>query len=336
MLLTFAADHNFIDRDPVVVSGGSLPANLSSGTTYYVRYRSDKTIQLVETQSLDDIAIDYAAGSATVDWNAAKILLTFPEAHGYSSEDTVQLSASGAIPQGLDLTKNHFVRALSSTTMSLAYPNIYDIKDFITAGTGSVTIRAFVPDLDSTAVKLNAMNFAVAGDTVQDVRDRVPSVVAAIEQVVAEGSRAVVTYMAGMNDLIAGLGVAGPLDSAAMDALEELYKESWTAYRNAGAKLIVCTITAANENDVPGDPLIETLNYTEATRLELNSRIRNLSAYYDALADFGATDEIGTWQNPQDPPNNPKSYFADNIHPRFQGHIVMSNILSPLIDSFRL
>jgi len=344
-LFGFAAAHNYSNGDIVRVSG-TLPTGLSAGTDYYVELPTasgsspSTTLFLSETSGGPRISHQSPVPSQTIDfaWNEAKMLFSYAAAHGYAHQVAVTTKSSNTLPSVFSENIPYYIRLISSTSFCLAPsgfgPAFADPGD----GIGSITTRLFTPGLDNDAEKLNAINFATSGSLISDTLARRNSVVAMIEKVVAEGSRPIVIYMAGMNDLIFGLGGA-PLDATKINLLGTVLQDIWTSYRNAGAKLIVCTVTAANENDIPFDPLISTGFYTEALRSQLNDKIRSLSAYYDALADLGATAQVGTWQPPfigTPPAVNPASYFFDNIHPDFQGHIVMSNILSPLVDAFRL
>ena len=308
--------------------------------------------------------------SVTAD-GGGEMLLTFASNHGYETGDSVQVTSSNTLPTGLSATGLYYVQKQSNTTMYLSTGSLVSSPaiSYTDAGIGNVTIKAFVPTPVNEAVKLNTIDFSVGGSRIGDTLGRKDALIAAVQRVVAEGSRPIVTYMAGINDLILGsiLNPGNPITSAELASLVELQKDYWDDIRAAGAKLIVCTVTAANVGGALSGHYSEALrtelnnliraagaklivctvtaanvggalsgHYSEALRTELNNLIRAASAHYDALADFGATPQVGTWQDPNDPPANPNSYFFDDIHPDFQGHIVMSNILSPLVDAFRL
>jgi lysophospholipase L1-like esterase len=273
------------------------------------------------------------SGTQTMTFATNKLLLTFADAHGYDTGDAIQVESSNELPTGLSTLPSYYVQKRSDTSMYLSTLSLVTSPaiDYTDAGLGNVTINSFVPTLVDEAVKLNTIDFSVGGSRIGNTLGRKDVLIAAIQRVVAEGSRPIVTYMAGMNDLILGslLTPPGqpsvPITSAELVALVELLKDYWDDIRAAGAKLIVCTVTAANVGgELSG-------HYSETLRTELNNLIRSASDHYDALADFGATPQVGTWTDPAG-----VSYFFDDIHPDFQGHIVMSNILSPLVDAFRL
>jgi len=341
-LVINASGHQFQNGNAVqFTTDNTLPGGLTAGVTHYVINRTDNTFEVSLTSGGPAISyVNAGTGTHQVKFVTDKLLLTFPSAHGYDTGDAVYISSTNTLPTGFTGGDIYYVQKRSNTTMFLSTLSLVTSPavEFVDDGIGDATIKSFVPDLDDAAEKLNVINFATSGSLISDTLARRDSVVDAIEKVVAEGSRPIVVYMAGMNDLILGLGGA-PLDATKINLLGAVLQDVWTSYRNAGAKLIVCTVTAANENDLPNDPLLSTGFYTEALRSQLNDKIRSLSAYYDALADLGATAQVGTWQPPfigTPPVVNPASYFFDNIHPDFQGHVVMSNILSPLVDNFRL
>jgi lysophospholipase L1-like esterase len=332
-LVINASGHQFQNGNAVqFTTDNTLPGGLTAGVTHYVINRTDNTFEVSLTSGGPAISyVNPGTGTHQVKFVTNKLLLTFPSAHGYDTGDAIQISSTNTLPTGLTEDTIYYVQKRSNTTMFLSAASLVTSPAVVytDVGIGDATIRAFVPALDDDAEKLNVVSFATSGSVIGDTLSRVPSVVSTIEKVVAEGSRPIVVYMTGVNDLILGLGGAA-LTTAGINLLGDALQSIWTSYRNAGAKVIACTITAAEV----GNPASGF--YSEALRTQLNDKIRSLSAYYDALADFGATQQVGTWQDPNDPPGNPNSYFADHVHPKLQGHIVMANILSPLVDNFRL
>ena len=335
--LAFAAPHNFLDSDTVWVSStGTLPGGLSASTNYYVRYYTPTELYLSTTQNLFTVPVAYSSagtGTRKLAWSEDKIRLSFASAHGYLTQDSIQLKTTNTLPAGLTDQDVYFVRKISDTEMSVGYPIPSQVVAAGSVGYGTTTVQRFVPTLDNTAFKTSNALFATSGSVIGDTYARKGLVLDKIQRAVAEGTRPIVIYMAGMNDLILGYRtnpgveppVYAPLNTAVINVLATSLIQMWSEWRAAGAKIIVCTVTAANESAG------STGFYTEALRSELNAKIRSLSSYYDALADFGATPQLGTWTDPAG-----VSYFFDDIHPDFQGHIVMSNILSPLVDAFRL
>ena len=325
--LSFAADHNYLDAtstpDAVIVftEGGTLPGGLSEGVTYYVRYRDATSLYLTTTASLTSIPIGYtSAGSGTnkISWTADKIELTFASPHGYATQDSVQVKTTNTLPDGLDDQEIIYARKLSDTKMSLGFPLPGNVVNAGSPGFGTMTVQEFIPELKNDASKLSNIMLATSGSTIQFTLDRESEMLDKIQRVVADGSRPIVIYMAGINDLVAGL-TPTQMDEKIVELA--LY---WQRLRDAGAKVIVCTVTAAN-------PAYFTA-YSETNRNLYNAKLRLASPYYDALADFADTPQLGgPWTEP-----GPLSYYFDDIHPDFRAHIVMSNILSPLVDAFRL
>ena len=325
--LTFGADHNYLDAtstpDAVIVftEGGTLPGGLSGGVTYYVRYRDATSLYLTTTTSLTSIPIGYvSAGSGTnkISWTADKIELTFASAHGYATQDSVQVKTTNTLPAGLDDQEIIYARKLSNTKMSLGFPLPGNVVNAGSTGFGTMTVQEFIPELKNDASKLSNILLATSGSTIQFTLDREPEMLDKIQRVVADGSRPIVIYMAGINDLVAGI-TPTQMDQKIVELA--LY---WQRLRDAGAKVIVCTVTAANPAYFAA--------YSEANRNLYNTKLRLASPYYDALADFADTPQLsGPWAEP-----GPLSYYFDDIHPDFRAHIVMSNILSPLVDAFRL
>jgi lysophospholipase L1-like esterase len=230
----------------------------------------------------------------------------------------VQVKTTNTLPAGLDDQEIIYARKLSNTEMSLGFPLPGNVVTAGSTGFGTMTVQEFIPELKNEASKTNNIMLATSGSTIQFTLDREPQMLESIQRVVADGSRPVVIYMAGINDLVAGM-TPTQMDERIFNLA--LY---WTRLREAGAKVIVCTVTAAN-------PAYFT-PYSETNRNLFNTKLRLAAPYYDALADFADTPQLsGPWTEP-----GALSYYFDDIHPDFRAHIVMSNILSPLVDAFRL
>jgi len=349
-----AVGHGFPQGVSVVVTASTFPDNITAATTYYVNVINDDNIQLTTDETMlntvqagAELGADVHVLLADSIGNVREAMTVNLPAHGYD-QTGVSFTTTNTLPSGLVSNSVYFAQKQDDNNffisqkgfVSNSFPLILGQADY--GAIGDVTIRQDLSTLDNAATKLNEKTFAVSGATIADTISRKGELLEMIGRVVADGSRPIVTYMAGVNDMIVGgspneFGVpTAPLTEAEQTAIINSLKDYWTEIRNAGAKLIVGTITAVNfdptQTSEPNGPFIYA---TDTVRNSFNAKIRAASSYYDALADFASYDLLNIWQT-SNPVIAPNSYFSDSVHISLRGHLLMSNILSPLVDRFRL
>ena len=337
-----AANHAFPQGVSVVVTGSPLPDNILSNTTYYVNVINDNNIQLTTDDTmLNVVPAGAGLGSnvsvtfADTSGNVREAMLVNLPTHGYDGTG-VTFETTNTLPLGLTENAVYFAQKKDADNffvsrkgfVSNAFPLILGQSDY--GAIGDVTIKEHLSTLDNDALKLNEKNYSTSGATIENIIARKDRVLEMINRVVSEGSRPIVTFLGGVNNMIVG-GASGPLTDAEQAALIDNLKVYWTELRDAGAKVIVCTVTAVNFTD-PGELNGPFTNATDTVRNSFNAKLRAASDYYDALADLAAYDLLNDWVSA----SVSNSYFADSVHLSLRGQLLVANILSPLVDAFRL
>jgi hypothetical protein len=223
--------------------------------------------------------------------------------------DNVALSAGANVtvtPSGNSLQ----IAASGATGLNSKQLNVIFEGDSLTQEAGTGSDSPHVPPYSTYPLYLRMLitnsigswqNYAVAGDELYNVTNRLSTVLQGVNQ---SASNSIEFLWIGSNDF-------RPYDANAITNADTWIK-TWENYcsniQSAGIKLVVFTVTDRN--------LQTDTNYV-SFRSNINARIRS-SAFYDYLVDMDA-------RNPDMTTNNWRTY--DGIHPNTNGAIWQANFV---------
>lgn len=147
-------------------------------------------------------------------------------------------------------------------------------------------------------------NVAVGGSKHVNAVTRQAWVISMCEGAIADGSRPIVSYFMGANEI----------------PTQQQVTDYGTAVRATGAKFVMCTILPKGSDAT-----------WETNRLAYNTMLRDNPQLYDGLADFGASATIGVFGAP-----TARVYYYDDVHLNDAGAIEATSIISPVLLSLAL
>lgn len=166
--------HGLNNDIPVVLTtSGTLPAGLSTGTTYWIVNKAANTFQLSATRG--GAAIDITStGSGTHTWTQwltadASNDTLYSEAHGLSNGDIISFSSTGSLPTGLTASTDYYVINKTADTFQVSTSfggSAVDITAAGTVGAHSFQTNFLLPNLKGRVpVGKDAATFATQGST---------------------------------------------------------------------------------------------------------------------------------------------------------------------------